>query len=771
MHLIITEKHDAASRISGILSEGASQRSSVNGVPTYTWDDKICIGLAGHVVEVDFPSEYNSWNDVPPRALVTAPVEKRPSKPDIVDAVQQLSRDRADSVTIATDFDREGELIGKEAYDLVTDVAPDIEIDRVRFSSITPPAINDAFDTPERLDFNLAAAGEARQEIDLVWGASLTRFLTLAAERGGDVLSVGRVQTPTLKIVVDREREIENFDPDQYWEIYTTVSDDGDGFEAQYFYIDSEDETESDRIWSETIANSIHNDIASASSAVVEDADSYTRTDTAPIPFDTTEFISAANAIGYEAKRAMSIAEDLYTDGHITYPRTDNTVYPEGMDEEAIFDALAETPPLEDTVKTFYMMADDEFEPTKGDTESTDHPPIHPTTDTPNISKLSDAEADIYELVCRRFLATFSPDAEWEHVRLDLEASGHLLKATGRQLSKSGYHAVYPYYDNDESVVPLLDEGETLSIEDVSLAGKETRPPNRYGQSSLIEEMERRGLGTKSTRHNTVDTLYNRDYITDSTPHPTETGRAVIRAIEEYASQVATEDMTASLEEDMTSLAEGEQRLDTVTDESREMLDAVFEDLEGSESEIAEMLSQSGGGGDGESNEQTFGSCTECGDGEFVARESQSGSKFLGCANYPDCDATITLPNKGRPHALDEICDEHGLPHVKMIAGSQTFVHGCPACQQEEANETEDRVIGDCPECGDGNLAIKRVQTGSRLVGCTEFPDCDYAVPLPRNGDIEVSDEDCEEHALPELIVHPEDGSEWRLGCPICNAN
>ncbi|MGM0606734.1 MAG: topoisomerase DNA-binding C4 zinc finger domain-containing protein, partial [Halobacteriota archaeon] len=144
---------------------------------------------------------------------------------------------------------------------------------------------------------------------------------------------------------------------------------------------------------------------------------------------------------------------------------------------------------------------------------------------------------------------------------------------------------------------------------------------------------------------------------------------------------------------------------------------------------------------------------------------------FVGCDGYPDCEYTLPLPSSGKPLILEETCEDHGLRQVKMLAGRKTFTHGCPQCKADEADETEDLVIGDCPACGEdhgGELAIKQLRSGSRLVGCTRYPDCEYSLPLPRRGEIEVTDDRCEEHDLPELVVHNGD-EPWELGCPICN--
>jgi DNA topoisomerase-1 len=155
-------------------------------------------------------------------------------------------------------------------------------------------------------------------------------------------------------------------------------------------------------------------------------------------------------------------------------------------------------------------------------------------------------------------------------------------------------------------------------------------------------------------------------------------------------------------------------------------------------------------------------------------RKSRHGSYFIGCNGYPDCTYTLPLPSTGRPLILEAECGEHGLREVKMLAGRKTFVHGCPQCKADAAEEEEDLLIGACPDCGaehGGELAIKRLRSGSRLVGCTRYPDCEYSLPLPRRGEIELTDARCGEHELPELrIVYPDSDREpWELGCPICN--
>jgi len=759
VELIITEKDNAARRIAEILSGGAASGDRRNGVNVYRWGDTRVVGLSGHVVGLDFPPEYSDWRDVEPVELIDADVVTEPTQENIVRTLRQLAR-KADEAVIATDYDREGELIGKEAYELIREET-DVPIKRVRFSSITDNEVRNAFAEPEDLDFDLAAAGEARQIVDLIWGAALTRFLSLSARQlGDDFISVGRVQSPTLKLIVDREREIEAFEPDDYWELFADLLKDGSGFEAQYFYDD--DGTEAERVWDEETATSVHERLQAASTAAVTSVRRRTRTDDPPAPFNTTAFISAASSLGYSAQRAMSIAEDLYTAGYLTYPRTDNTVYPEDLDPDDLLESFERSPHFGEDAESLLEL--DDRTPTRGDEETTDHPPIHPTGELPKRSALSEDEWEIYELVVRRFFATVAESATWAHLRVVAEANDCKLKANGKRLVEAGYHAVYPYVSSSETHVPEVEEGEDLAIDEVRMDAKQTQPPRRYGQSRLIQKMEELGLGTKATRHNIIEKLYDRGYVESDPPRPTAVAEAVVEAAETFADHVVSDEMTAQLEADMAAIADGEATLDEVTAESREMLGTVFSELRESREDIGEHLQES------LKADRRLGPCPECGE-DLLVRRSRQGSYFVGCDGFPECRFTLPLPSTGEPLVLEETCDEHEMHHVKMLAGRDTFVHGCPRCKADEADESEDEVIGECPECGPshgGELAIKHLRSGSRLVGCTRYPDCDYSLPLPRRGDIEVTDEYCEDHDLPELVVH--DGDEpWELGCPICN--
>jgi len=332
MHLIVAEKNISARRIAEILAGGKKIAEKKDaGVSVYQFGETAAIGLRGHVVEIDFEPGYANWRSetATPRHLIDAKTIKVATEKRIVALLQKLARS-ADSVTIATDFDTEGELIGKEAFELIRAVNQNVPVDRARFSAITPQEITSAFSYTTDLDFALASAGEARQIIDLVWGASLTRFISLAARRGGqNILSVGRVQSPTLAMIVDREKEIAAFVPEKYWQLGLVTMKGDEKIDARHTHGRFKDKAEAELARDRT-----------KDPLVVTEVKEGSKIDRSPSPFDTTSYIVAAARLGYSAANAMRIAEDLYMNGFISYPRTDNTVYPATLDISGILQGL-----------------------------------------------------------------------------------------------------------------------------------------------------------------------------------------------------------------------------------------------------------------------------------------------------------------------------------------------------------------------------------------------------------------------------------------------
>jgi DNA topoisomerase-1 len=670
MHLIIAEKNISAHRIAAILARKERLKESrETGVQVYRFDDCAVLGLRGHVVEVDFESGYSDWRskERTPRSLIDAGIIKVPTEQKIVSLLQRLAS-KADLVTIATDFDTEGELIGKEAFELVRMVNPGVLVDRARFSAITPEEIRSAFAHTTGIDFDLAAAGEARQVIDLVWGASLTRFISLAARRGGsNILSVGRVQSPTLAMIVDREKEIEAFCPETYWQLSLVTEKDGELVEARH-------------------TTQRFNDLALATAAkertreplVVISVKEGSKIDRAPPPFDTTAFIVAAARLGFSAASAMRVAEDLYMNGYISYPRTDNTVYPETLDIGGMLAALR---PTEFEADVDWVMKNRRGIPTRGRKSSTDHPPIHPTSAASRAS-LSEERWKIYELVVRRFMATLSPDAQWRTMKVAFDAGGEPYTATGGQLTTEGWRRVYTYSMATEYILPAMQSGEELPIREVTLEEKETQPPPRYTQSRLIQKMEELGLGTKSTRHEVIQKLLSRKYVEGNPLRPTLVGRAVTESLENHADTITRPAMTRTLEEHMQQIKERARKSGEVVAESKGMLHQVFDQLEEHKNEIGEEIMEQ------TAEELTLGPCPACGH-DLRIRHLRNQTQFIGCTNYPECSFNIGLPMTMWGIALraDERCMAHRLSHVRLVRkGSRPWDLGCPLCHHIESN-------------------------------------------------------------------------------------
>lgn len=667
MHLIIAEKTLVAERIAAFLAEpGKKPQTHRDGtvIQYSTGENTIVMGLKGHVVELDFVEGYSNWRstDHPPRSLIHAQLDVKQKEAKIISLMKKSAR-KADIITIATDFDREGELIGKEAADLIREVNKSVPIRRARFSSVTKEEIVPAIKNAQNIDINLAESGEARQIIDLVWGASLTRFLTLAAHRGsGEVLSVGRVQSPTLAMIVDREREIEAFIPEKYWMLSLTAHLSGNTvLEARHL---------NGKFMDKSLAETAYN--ATGAPLTVTDVITGHKTDRAPTPLDTTALIVGAGRLGISAASAMNRAEDLYMRGFISYPRTDNTTYPKTLN---INDHLQMLSGGLFSSEVSYVREHLRAVPTRGKKETTDHPPIYPTGAATHEDIEDPVTWKLYEFVVRRFFATLCTDAEWETIKVNLRANTEPYTATGSRLLVPGWRNVYPYSKAEENILPQLTVGQNLEFADKVMEEKETLPPARYSQSKLIQKMEELGLGTKSTRHEVISKLMTRKYIEGNPLKPTLIGRAVTETLEEHASTITEPDMTKTLEEHMGDIATGTKTLDSVLQESRTMLSSTFDTLEQNTDRIGMEIM------DKTRETQMIGPCPVCGKPLMIRRTGSN--QFIGCSGYPDCTFNANIPPAiwGTAIKTDEICPIHGINHIQLVRkGAPPWKFGCPVC-------------------------------------------------------------------------------------------
>jgi len=660
MHiLIICEKNSAAIRIANILSKNKMKKGFSNRVPTFTFQGNntkyTVMGLRGHILTLDYQKQYNIWNKIPPVDLIDKEPYKRPEAQNIISTLHQLSKD-IDEVIIATDYDREGELIGTEALDVIKQKRDDVTIRRAKFSALTKTEIDDAFENLTDVDYNLSKSAETRQLIDLVWGATLTRFISLSSgQTGRDFLSVGRVQSPTLALIVGRELKILAFKPEPYWKLEATVGT-KPTFVATHekARFQKEDEKELEAIMEK---------LKDQKKGTIETLEVNENNDYPPSPFNTTTFLAACSAQGLGTARAMSIAEDLYIRGYIRYPRTDNTVYPRSLDLYGVVRVLKETEfkPLAEEI-----LSQDRIRTSRGKFETTDHPPIYPTDAAPK-KKLRMDEWQIYELIVRRFLATVAPIAIYKESKVTVNIKDELFKVTGKKYVELGWRKYYTYLKLNEKSLPELKQGQEVKIDKIEKKEKATQPPKRCTQGSLIQEMDKLGLGTKSTRHDIIQKLYSRGYLEGKYPIPTDSGIAVTKALEHYAEPITKSDMTSTLEENMTNIAEGEKTREDVVDESKGMLKEIFKTLEPNKRKIGDEIRKA------LQSQNVITTCEVCEkegreDGVLVIKRSKRGKRFVGCINYPRCMNSYPLPQKGKVIPVEGRCPTCSAPQVKIIS-------------------------------------------------------------------------------------------------------
>lgn len=797
MRLIVTEKNIAAGKIAELLSDTKPKSDKVYNTPVYRFksdgEEQVTIGLRGHILEVDFVDslhygkrlgwygvdangdrveadipdelpkppfkkrkpfvedgvELRAWKVAALPYLAYAPIEKSPAEKEIIRSLKNLAG-KADQIVIATDFDREGELIGSDAIEMIRQANETAPILRARYSALTKGEIEQAFGNLVHLDDNLAQAGESRRFIDLIWGAVLTRYLTMAKYSGfGNTRSSGRVQTPTLALVVNKEREREAFVPESYWIVRGVGEKDGVEFSIAHAQGRFKDEEK---------ANAAFAAVKAAHAAQVVSVDKRKRTQNAPAPFNTTSLQAAAAAEGLTPSRTMRLAESLYMSGLISYPRVDNTVYPSSLDLSGTLSALAQVPAY---APYAHKLLAGPLKPTRGKVETTDHPPIHPTG-VGDKDRLRADEWKLYNLIARRFMATLSGPCVVERTTVKFDVAVEPFTAKGDVVVSPGFREIYPYGAKKEDRLPALVAQESIAVSAFELLAKQTEPPARYSQGGLVQEMEKRGLGTKSTRASIIDRLIQVRYLTPDPLAPTQLGRAIIDALEKYAPVITTSEMTSSLEAEMDAIVAGKNTRAAVVGDSRDMLGKIIETLIPLKDEVGEILS------DAVTADSRVGACPTCGKDLLLKSSAKTKSSFIGCSGWPDCDVTYPVP-KGKIEPVEEPCPVCGKPQIKVIAFRSKPRTVCvdPQCP---TNVEPDLVVGECAACRDrfGKtsklIAQKNPRTLKRFIRCENYEECNTSYPLPQTGKLQATGEYCEACGAPMVVVVTARGP-WKL-CP-----
>lgn len=642
-----------------------------------------------------------------------------------VKQIQELAK-KSDTIYIATDEDREGEAIGWHIAHAI-DKDPE-SLPRIVFHEITKNAIIHALETPRTLDMDRVNAQQARRLLDRIVGYKLSPLLASKIQKG---LSAGRVQSSTLKIVIDREREIRAFIPEEYWTIDTLFKTD---IEATLVNFENE---KIDKLTIKTgdDAARIVETLKSEHFKVGE-IETKERKSSTPPPFMTSTIQQTASSqLGFSPKKTMMVAQALYegvktpdgTSGVITYMRTDSlNLAAEAVEgaREVILERYGKAY-LPETAKVYVKKA-------KGAQEA--HEAIRPTmlAFTPEIAAtyLKPDEIKLYRLIYNRFLACQMNDARFEQQSITFESPKAQFRATGRKLLFDGFYRVTGSDDKDK-LLPTLTTGDAIDIQTITPEQHFTEPPARYSEASLIKKLESEGIGRPSTYAPTISTLQARDYITVEKRQiiPTEIAFTVTEMLETHFEEIVDASFTATMEE----------TLDEISDEGKSwhkiLLDFYYPFIEKIEAGKANIVSL-------KMAKPLGRNCPQCGS-ELLLRSGRFG-EFIACSGFPKCKYTEQTEEnqKENPTTPDEVseevCDKCGSAMVVKNGKNGKFLacSAYPKCKNTKTLAEQKTSEIPCPECG-GKLLWRQSRRGA-FWGCEHYPKCKFISKF------EPSDKKCE---------------------------
>lgn len=667
--LLISEKPSAAKKIAECLAEGEVKEMSKEGASFYKitrgGKDIIVAPAAGHLFALAEKKSGVGWTypvfDIEWVPIFQANKTNTWSK-KYFEAIQSLVKDAA-SIISATDYDIEGSVI---AYNIIRFICKKNEGKRMKFSTLTKTDLVEAYEnaTP-KLDFPQIEAGLARHYLDYFWGINVSRALTLAlrASGGYKTLSTGRVQGPTLEILEKRQKEIEAFKPTPFWEIALKF----EGFVASHII---------DKFWGKTAAEVIFKKIKGAKTGAVAEVEKKESKLQAPFPFDlTTLQRESYNIFGFSPKQTLDLAQNLYEMGAISYPRTSSQKLPEKIGYLEIIKKLAKKLVYSNLCEK--LLTKQKLKPNEGPKDDPAHPSIFPTQDIPGMKALSAQQAKLYDMIVKRFLSVFADPAVREYVTAKVNVDGEIFVAKGMRTVQANWIDFYkPYAKFKEQMLPEMEKGGSLEIKKADMLEKETQPPSRFTQGSILKELEDLGLGTKATRALILQTLYDRGYIKDKTISVTKLGESVINALEKYCPEIVSVDLTRDFEDGMEAIQQEKKTKESVIEAAQETLTRTLKTFKQHEKKIGSELIQ--GIREVMREESTVGKCP-CG-GDLVIRMSKAKKRFIGCSKYPACTQTFSLPHTGNILITPQACQKCGLKVVFVKAAKKRPWKLCVRC-------------------------------------------------------------------------------------------
>jgi len=622
---------------------------------------------------------------------------------------------KADTIYIATDEDREGEAIGWHiAHAIKKD--PE-ELPRIVFHEITKGAINHALESARKIDMDMVNAQQARRMLDRVVGYKLSPLLASKIQKG---LSGGRVQSSTLKLVVDREREIQAFVPVEYWTIDTAFKKD---VEANLI-THKGDKLSKMSIENKTQAEAITAS-AKADNYIISKIETKERKSSTPPPFMTSTLQQTASSkLGFTPKRTMMVAQALYegvktpdgTSGVITYMRTDSL----NLAAEAVG---AVRGIIENRFGKKYLPKEPKVYNKKAKGAQEAHEAIRPTMlhFTPEVAQsfLKADEIKLYRLIYERFMACQMEDAKFEQQSIIFKGDENEFRASGRKLIFDGFYAVAGTEDKDK-LLPVLKEGDKAEIQSIKPEQHFTEPPARYSEASLIKKLEAEGVGRPSTYAPTIATLSGRTYVTIEKKQiiPTEMAFTVTKILEENFANIVDISFTANMEDKLDEVSEGQ------VDWQKLLYDFYFPFMkqieDGKENIVSLKLAKPLGR-----------TCPKCGEHELLLRSGRFGN-FIACSGFPKCKYTEQCDEEGntvekKEETAEEKCDKCGSDMIIKNGRNGQFLacSNYPDCKNTKSINVEEKTSETpCPDCG-GTISLKNSRRGP-FWGCNNYPECKF---------------------------------------------
>ncbi|MBS7655697.1 DNA topoisomerase I [Candidatus Bathyarchaeota archaeon] len=678
--LIICEKPDAALHVAEALSEnGEVKKLMKHGIPYFEVNNKseklIVCSAIGHLYEVDVKgdgkrSEYPVWDfSWKPKHLVERG-QKRQEK--CIKAITELAEE-ADFFINACDYDIEGSLIGYMILKYACKGA-EAKARRMKFSTLTIKELREAYrNLMSTLDYPLIKAGMCRHEVDWLYGVNLSRALTESARKYSgkySTLSIGRVQGPTLKFIVEREKEVQTFVPKPYWIIKSIVNLNGEKFEAEY---------KISKIEEKKIADEVAESCFKKEGEIIN-VQSKEYKLLPPTPFDLTQLqLEAYRYFKFTPKQTLDIAERLYLNALISYPRTSSQKLPSTIGYQEILNSLKENSEYKNMVDELYAIK--ELKPNEGKKTDPAHPAIYPTGVQPK-EELSIREKKIYDLIVKRFMATFGASCLKKSEKATIKVSNHIFYLKGSRILKPGWMKLYaPYSSLEENLLPPIFIGQKVFFEEVKPELKYTQPPSRFNPTSLLKLMEEQGIGTKATRAEIIDILYKRGYVKDERIVATPLSFKIINLMLKYCPKVVSIEFTRELEEMMRKIEFGEEEREKVVLEAVNYLKPAIMELKLKENEIGEELSKV--------IKQVKAlefmiktPCPSCGSQLLIIKSRKTGKRFIGCSGLwsNKCHFSLPLPQKGKLSLLDKTCSECGFQMIQVKISGRRPMISCPKC-------------------------------------------------------------------------------------------